>query len=148
MEAVLGNPFALALCSFYHVENVVRTITLVQKFHIAFGIHTASQPEIPNKKGCLVRLHLLQEELSELAHGLAANDIIECLDALCDLRYVLDGTVLALGLAGTFSEAFDEVHSSNMSKLDDNGNPIRDPAGRIVKSNNYCPPDLKQFITS
>jgi predicted HAD superfamily Cof-like phosphohydrolase len=95
-----------------------------------------------------MRLHLLTEELSELVRGLENDDIVETLDALCDLRYVLDGTILSFGLDhdDIFDKAYKEVHRSNMSKLDENGEPIFNPAGRVVKSSKYTPPDLKQFF--
>lgn len=93
-----------------------------------------------------LRLQLIAEELTELTEALVNGDPVECLDALCDLRYVLDGTVLALGMGDVFMDAFREVQRSNMSKLGEDGRPIHDEAGRVVKGPNYSPPDLRQFI--
>jgi len=94
----------------------------------------------------LLRLQLCVEEVGELARAMHQGDLVEALDALCDMRYVADGTVLALGLRHVFSDAFDEVHRSNMSKLDEHGEPIISPAGRVVKSDQFSRPDLGQFL--
>lgn len=94
----------------------------------------------------LLRLQLLQEELAELAEAMANGDLVECLDALADQQYVLDGAILALGMQNIFLDAFKEVHRSNMTKLDEFGKPIINEAGRVVKSNRYKPPDLQQFL--
>lgn len=99
-----------------------------------------------NNSKLMMRLHLICEELSELAQGMATNDLTECLDALTDLQYVLDGTYLSLGLAEVKDEAFNEVHSSNMSKLGADGKPVLD-GGRVVKGPNYRKPELSRFIT-
>lgn len=95
----------------------------------------------------LLRLHLIVEETSELAEAMAKGDIVSCLDALCDLQYVLDGTTLALGLQGVFREGFDEVHRSNMSKLED-GRPVVSDAGRVMKGRDYTPPDLERVMNN
>jgi predicted HAD superfamily Cof-like phosphohydrolase len=92
-----------------------------------------------------LRLHLLQEELAELAEAMANGDLVATLDALVDLQYVLSGTVLSLGFASVFEQAFKEVHRSNMSKLED-GKPLKNDAGRVVKGKNYSPPNLEQFV--
>ena len=94
----------------------------------------------------LLRLHLIVEETSELAEALARGDLVECLDALTDLRYVCDGTTLCLGLENVFEVGFDEVHRSNMSKLVD-GRPVKNEAGRVIKGEGYSPPDLQRVTT-
>ena len=93
----------------------------------------------------LLRLHLIVEETSELAEALARGDLVECLDALTDLRYVCDGTTLCLGLENVFEAGFDEVHRSNMSKLVD-GRPVKNEAGRVIKGEGYSPPDLQRVM--
>jgi predicted HAD superfamily Cof-like phosphohydrolase len=122
------------------------TINKVKEFHIAFGIKNGIIPGVPDKRTCLLRLHLLQEELGELAEAMAADDIVASLDALTDLQYVLDGTYLAMGLHGHKERAFDEVHNSNMSKLGADGKPILNDAGRVVKGENYVKPDLEKVL--
>lgn len=90
----------------------------------------------------LMRLHLCQEELSELAHAMAEENLVEQLDALCDMRYVADGTTVVLGMHEVFDEAMDEVQASNMSKLDEKGQPILSPEGRVKKGPLFRRPDL------
>lgn len=111
---------------------------LAQNLHNAAKTTSNSRP--------LLRLQLIQEELGELAKAMAESDKLETLDALVDLQYVLSGTILSLGYAPVFNVAFEEVHRSNMSKLDDEGKPLKDAAGRILKSWNYQPPELTKFI--
>lgn len=114
---------------------------------LARRLHTAAARHSDHPGGVLLlRLQLIQEELSELAAAMAERDIVGCLDGLADLQYVIDGTTLALGLQGVFKEAFDEVHRSNMTKLDEHGLPVKNDAGRVVKSARYEPPNLEQFI--
>lgn len=94
----------------------------------------------------LLRLQLIVEEVGELAEALFKGDLVETADALTDIQYVLDGTYLAFGLDGLKDALFDEVHRSNMSKLDENGRPIIADSGRVVKSALYSPPDLKSVF--
>ena len=88
-----------------------------------------------------MRLHLCVEELGELSHALANRNPVEALDALCDMRYVADGTILHLGFGDVFAAAMGEVHASNMSKLV-NGKPVKNAAGRVLKPSGYFKPDL------
>lgn len=90
----------------------------------------------------LIRLQLSQEELAELGEALYRRDVVGMLDALTDMDYVSNGTFLTYGLAAYKVAARREVHRSNMSKLDDDGKPIIGPSGRVVKSDNYSPPNL------
>lgn len=96
----------------------------------------------------LIRLQLLQEELSEFARALEVGDMTAALDALSDIQYVLDGAYLALGLQDLKLPAFREVHRSNMTKLGADGKPIISPAGRVVKGPNYEEPKLKALLFS
>jgi predicted HAD superfamily Cof-like phosphohydrolase len=101
--------------------------------------------KIYDKDICLLRLQLIQEELSELALALSQKRIVNVLDALADLQYVISGTVLAFGLQNKFDAAFQEVHLSNMSKLE-NGQPLIDAAGRVKKGKDYFKPNLEKFF--
>jgi hypothetical protein len=87
----------------------------VQEFHKLFGAPIHNFPFI-NKERVKLRIALLQEELNELAVALDENDVTETMDALCDLQYVLSGTVLELGMGKAFDDCFGNVHDSNMSK--------------------------------
>ena len=93
-----------------------------------------------------LRLHLLMEEVAELVEALEENSLTKTLDALCDIRYVADGFTLTLGLHNVFTAAFKEVHASNMTKLDKVKKPVINEAGRVVKSEQYRPPDLKKLL--
>lgn len=93
----------------------------------------------------VVRLQLIQEELAELAQGLINGDEEECLDALGDLQYVLDGTWLALGMALIKEATVEEIHRSNMTKLVD-GQPVVSASGRVTKPDTYDPPNLKPIL--
>lgn len=93
-----------------------------------------------------LRSHLLLEELSEFMEAMAKGDIVGCLDALCDIRYVQDGATLALGLQQHFDDGFDEVQRTNMAKLDENGRPVKNMAGRIIKPEGWEPPNLHRIM--
>jgi predicted HAD superfamily Cof-like phosphohydrolase len=124
------------------------TLEGVRIFHETYGLPVLSEPDISNEKTNGLRISLLQEELDELKEALDNNDIVEVLDALTDLQYVLDGAYLSFGLHGVKDEAFDEVQRSNMSKLGEDGKPVVRPEdGKILKGQNYFAPDLKQVYT-
>lgn len=118
----------------------------VQEFHESFGLTIDSKPDNPDRDLILLRMRLLSEELRELRIALSRGDVVETLDALVDLQYVLLGAVLSFGLKDVFHEAFDIVHESNMSKLDENGKPIYREDGKVLKGPNFVEPDLKQLI--
>lgn len=98
------------------------------------------------KSAPLLRCQLMIEELGEFVRAMEQNDMVECLDALCDMRYVNDGAALSLGLGPVFLAAFREVHSSNMTKFDGDGKAITDAAGRLVKGPDFRPPDLASIL--
>lgn len=123
------------------------TLEQVQEFHETYGLPVEAAPNITDEKTNALRINLLAEELEELQEALKAGDIVEVLDALTDLQYVLDGAYLSFGLHSVKKEAFDEVHASNMSKLGEDGKPIRrESDGKILKGPNYWTPDLSKFI--
>lgn len=93
-----------------------------------------------------MRLAILEEEVAELRDAVEAGDMVEVLDALCDIQYVLDGTFLEFGLHGVKQEAMEEVHSSNMSKLGTDGRPVLREDGKVLKGPGFRQPDLQQFL--
>lgn len=95
---------------------------------------------------CLLHPQLMVSELSELLRAMAARDMVACLDAVGDLRYVNDGAVRSLGLASVFYNAFGLIHVSNMSKLDENGNVVKDKTGKVLKGDWYTPVRLEHLI--
>ena len=125
------------------------TLDMVQEFHETYGLPVEKVANITDKKTNTLRINLLAEELDELKEALEQGDLVETLDALTDLQYVLDGSYLSFGLHGLKQAAFDEVHRSNMSKLGEDGKPIRrESDGKVLKGPNYFKPDLVQFIKS
>lgn len=123
------------------------TLQQVQEFHETYGLSVHAAPNLSCEQTKTLRVNLIQEELNELKEALQNNDPLETLDALIDLQYVLDGAFLSFGLHDVKEAAFAEVHRSNMSKLGEDGKPIRRPEdGKVMKGPNYFKPDLAQFI--
>lgn len=92
------------------------SLNAVAEFHHTFHAPVLETPQIPSEQRCQLRVALLVEELDEFREAIAAGDIVEVADALCDLQYVLAGAVLEFGLGNSFKALFDEVQRSNMSK--------------------------------
>lgn len=125
------------------------TLEQVTEFHETYGLPVRAEQDISCEQTKALRINLLAEELDELKEALANNDTLETLDALIDLQYVLDGALISFGLHHVKDAAFEEVHRSNMSKLGEDGKPIRRPEdGKVMKGPNYFKPDLAQFITA
>ena len=123
------------------------TLDQVQEFHETYGLPVENEQTTGNEQTKQLRINLLQEELDELKEALENNDFVETLDALIDLQYVLDGAFLSFGMQNVKEAAFNEVHRSNMSKLDEDGKPIRrEGDGKVMKGPNYFKPDMSQFI--
>ncbi len=93
-----------------------KSLTSVAAFHQTFQHPILDTPQIPSEQRCQLRINLLAEELDELRKAVEDKDLVEIADALCDLQYVLSGAVLEFGLKDKFSDLFDEVQRSNMSK--------------------------------
>lgn len=118
--------------------------TKVKEFQTIFKSHVSEKPVLPNTEERDLRKRLLEEEYNEYLEGENNNDIIEIADALGDMLYIIYGTAVSYGLP--INEIFNEIHASNMSKLDENGNPIFREDGKILKGKNYFKPDLKSII--
>lgn len=93
-----------------------KTLTAVAEFHKTFKHPILPNPTIPDEKRCKLRVSLIAEELKELEEAIAAKDLVEIADALCDIQYVLSGAVLEFGMGEKFNDLFNEVQRSNMSK--------------------------------
>ena len=93
-----------------------------------------------------LRIDLIEEELNELKEAIKNNDIVEVADALTDILYVTYGAGHSFGV--NLDKCFDEVQRSNMSKLGEDGNPIYNDSGKVMKGPNYSVPDLKKIIVS
>ena len=117
----------------------------VKKFMQTFGQEVKTKADFPNDKITKLRLDLIREELSELEEAIEKKDIKEVADALTDILYVTYGAGHAFGV--NLDKCFEEVQNSNMSKLDENGKPIYNESGKVMKGPNYFKPDLSKFIS-
>jgi Uncharacterized protein conserved in bacteria len=116
----------------------------VGNFMKTFGQEVKEIPSLSSDKINKLRLDLIAEELGELKLAMKNNDLLEVADALTDILYVTYGAGHAFGI--NLDKCFNEVQNSNMSKLDDNGKPIYNDAGKVMKGPNYFKPDLNKFI--
>ncbi len=93
-----------------------------------------------------LRQNILQEEVDELKEAQKNNDIVEIADALGDILYIAFGTACTYGLQDHLEEVFNEIHRSNLSKLDENNEPIFREDGKVLKGPNYFRPNIKQIL--
>tara|TARA_R100000951_G_scaffold88118_1_gene76104 strand:+ start:433 stop:822 length:390 start_codon:yes stop_codon:yes gene_type:complete len=118
----------------------------LKEFNQAFKIEDAKKPRLINKEESDLRWRLMDEENLEYLEACEQKDIVEVADALADQLYILCGTILKHGMGNIIEDLFNEVHRSNMSKLDENGNRIVREDGKILKSSLYTPPNLNTII--
>ena len=123
-----------------------KQIEHVRAFHEVYDVPMLNDPGMPSKDRQSLRHRLLSEELQEYKEACENNDLIEVADSLVDLAYILFGTVLEHGLEKHFEAMFEEVQRSNMSKLDENGMPIKREDGKVLKGPNFFLPDLKGVL--
>lgn len=122
-------------------------IDRVKEFHEIFKIGNRTRPEGKvSEAEYTLRHKLMHEENEEYLDACKNGDIVEIADALGDQLYILFGTILRHGLQHKIEEVFEEIHRSNMSKLDDNGQPIFREDGKIMKSEKYFKPDIKMIL--
>lgn len=127
--------------------SLIDKINKVKEFHETFGLEFHETPN-SNVSDRIVDLRhrLMQEENDEYLEACKEGNLTLIADALGDKMYILFGTIIAHGLQHKIEEVFDEIHRSNMSKLDDNGKPIYREDGKIMKSENYFLPDIKSVL--
>lgn len=144
----------------------------VKEFHETFDMPVLSEPTIPDSERCDLRISLLEEEINELKQAILDKDITEVFDAFNDILYILGGSILEFGMQDKFKQGFDEVHRSNMSKAcktvedalltidkykksdnfdsdyieKNNSFIVKRKDGKLLKSINYSPADLKKII--
>ena len=116
----------------------------VKKFMQTFGQQIKEKAEFPEEKITKLRYELIEEELREFKEAIDKKDIKEVADALTDILYVTYGAGHAFGI--NLDKCFQEVQNSNMSKLDQNGKPIYNEKGKVMKGPNYFKPDLTKFV--
>ena len=113
-------------------------------FMKTFGQDVKNKPSLSTDKINKLRLSLIKEELDELKEAMKNKDLLEVADALTDILYVTYGAGHAFGI--DLDKCFDEVQNSNMSKLDDNGEPIYNEFGKVMKGPKYFKPNLEKLI--
>lgn len=121
-------------------------IKSVEEFHNVFKIGNADRMKLIDERDYTLRYNLIKEENEEYLDACQKGDLVEIADALGDQLYILFGTILKHGLEHKIEEVYDEIHRSNMSKLDENGLPIFREDGKILKSNLYFKPDIKKIL--
>ena len=116
----------------------------VRKFMKIFGQEVKEKAEFPDNKITSLRYDLINEELEEFKQAIDKKDIKEVADALTDILYVTYGAGHAFGI--NLDKCFEEVQKSNMCKLGNDGKPIYNQKGKVMKGPNYFKPNLKKFV--
>ena len=116
----------------------------VKTFMETFGQEVKSKPSFSSDKINELRYNLINEELEELRQAMSNKDILEVADALTDILYVTYGAGHAFGI--DLDSCFEEVQNSNMSKLGDDGKPIYNDQGKVMKGPKYFKPDLSKYV--
>ena len=116
----------------------------VKTFMETFGQEVKTKPSFSSDKINSLRYDLIKEELEELKVAMKNKDLLEVADALTDILYVAYGAGHAFGI--DLDKCFDEVQNSNMSKLDEDGKPMYNDSGKVMKGPKYFKPDLTKFI--
>ena len=117
----------------------------VGTFMKTFGQEVKTSASLSTEKINKLRIDLIKEELEELTEAINNKDLLEVADALTDILYVTYGAGHAFGI--DLDKCFDEVQNSNMSKLGENGKPIYNDAGKVMKGPKYFKPDLSKFVS-
>ena len=118
--------------------------TDVKVFMETFGQMVRTKPQFPDDKTMKLRYDLIKEELNELEYAMKTKNLKEIADALTDILYVTYGAGFAYGI--DLDKCFKEVQRANMSKLGEDGKPIFNEKGKVMKGPNYLEPNLKQFV--
>lgn len=124
-----------------------KQLNAVKKFHDTYKIGYSQNPiaSVGEAKN-LLRYNLMKEENEEYLQAVQENDLVEIADALGDMLYILCGTIIEHGLQDKIEAVFDEIQRSNMSKLDENGEPIYREDGKVIKGPNYFKPDFATIL--
>jgi predicted HAD superfamily Cof-like phosphohydrolase len=135
------------------MKNILKK---VKEFQKAFDAPTANKPRLLSFHRCRLRFDLMEEENKEYLEACDASNIVEVADALGDMLYILAGTIIEHGLPHIIEDVFNEIHESNMSKLDADGKPIINgdnnvydptrPLGKVLKSKMYFKPDIASVL--
>ena len=129
------------MSDFHQIMNAVK------EFHTSFGIDHKSEPTAAlDEKTINLRHRLMAEENDEYLEAAKNNDLVQVADALGDKLYILCGTIISHGLQHKIVEVFEEIHRSNMSKLDADGKPISREDGKVMKSELYFLPNIERIL--
>lgn len=129
------------MSSFHSILNSVK------EFHEVFGLDYHEAPNVHIDERIIeLRHRLMAEENDEYLEAARNKDLVQVADALGDKLYILCGTIIAHGLQHKIVEVFEEIHRSNMSKLDENGLPLRREDGKVMKSHLYFTPDILSVL--
>ena len=119
----------------------------VEQFNKTYKVgESPNKPTVLSHKETQLRFDLAFEELKEYEEAAHLGDLVEIADALGDQLYILFGTILRHGMKHIIEDVFNEIHSSNMSKRDKDGNPIFREDGKVLKGENYFKPNLKRIV--
>lgn len=133
------------MCLSLSHSNMNPIVASLLEFNQAFDIPKLDSPDIGPEELIELRIKLLREEVEEYAEAARAGDLVEVIDALADIGYILAGTILNHGMQNIYDDAFDEVHRSNMAKLVD-GKVLRREDGKVMKPQGWTAPQLAQFV--
>jgi predicted HAD superfamily Cof-like phosphohydrolase len=125
-------------------EKLMSNFEDVRIFMKTFGQMIKIKPQFPDEKTMRLRYELIKEELNELEEAMKTKNLKEIADALTDILYVTYGAGFAYGI--NLDKCFKEVQRANMSKLGEDGKPIYNEKGKVMKGPNYLEPNLKQFV--
>ncbi len=124
-----------------------KQIDQVAEFHEVFKIGNEEKPLGKVDEATFrLRYNLMKEENEEYLEAAQNGDLVEIADALGDMMYILCGTILKHGVQDVIEDIFDEIQRSNMSKLDEEGNPIYREDGKILKGPQYVRPNIKKYL--
>lgn len=127
--------------------SLIEKINKVKEFHETFSLEFHNEPTaVVDERIVALRHRLMAEENDEYLEACQQENLELIADALGDKMYILFGTIIAHGLQHKIEAVFDEIHRSNMSKLDENGKPIYRADGKIMKSSKYFLPDIKSIL--
>ena len=145
-------------CNFiadYAFSNLTKNVKIEMKkqleavkiFHKTYHLTIRHKPTANfSSEQSLLRYKLMREENEEYLEAAQNKDIEEIADALGDMLYILCGTILDHGLQYKIEEVFDEIHRSNMSKLDADGKPIYREDGKVLKGPHFAKPNIKKVL--
>ena len=137
------NEMLKGCIGFNRIMNPI--VAALLEFNEAFEIPKLASPGLGPDELIELRIKLLTEEVQEYAEAARSGDLVEVLDALADIGYILAGTIINHGMQDIYDDAFNEVHRSNMAKLVD-GKVIRRDDGKVLKPEGWQPPQLAQFV--